>query len=75
MLVERGVNINEVNNEGDTALILVAKSGVKENIRIVQKLLEMNCDATIENLKGESFYSMVHGEAVKSNFEADSVFK
>ena len=73
MLVDKGININEVNGDGDTALILVAKTGVKENIRIIQKLLELKCDASIENNKNQSFYSIVHEEALKANFEPDSV--
>jgi hypothetical protein len=74
MLVERGVNINEVNGEGDTALIMVAKLGVKDNIRIIQKLLELKCDASIENNKNQTFYTIVHEEALKANFEPDSVY-
>lgn len=73
MLVERGLNINETNNEGETPLILVAKSGVKDNIRLIQKLLELKCDASMENFKNQSFYSIVTNEAVKAHFECNSV--
>lgn len=75
MLVERGHNINDTNLEGDTALILISKSGVKDNIRVIQKLLELKCDAGIENNKNQSFYSIVHNEALKANFESTSVNK
>jgi ankyrin repeat protein len=75
MLVEKGININVQNSEGDTPLILCAKNGGKENIRIIQKMLEMNADSNIKNNKEESFYSIMNDEAEKEKFEYNSVRK
>lgn len=59
------------NNDCDTPLILAAKNGIKDNIRIVQKMLELKADPYIENKKGESFYSIVSQEAVYNHFIYD----
>lgn len=68
MLGEKGCNVNIQNNSGDTPLIMCAKNGAKENIRIIQKLLEIKADPYIENFAGESFYSILSSEAEKQNF-------
>lgn len=73
MLYEKGIDINIQNNDGDSPLILSVKNGAKENIRIIQKLLEMKADANIKNKKGESFYSILSHEAEKEKFEYNSV--
>jgi ankyrin repeat protein len=73
MFGEKGMKINIQNNEGDPPLILCAKNGAKENIRIIQKLLELKADSNIKNKKGESFYSILNEEAKKENFECNSV--
>jgi ankyrin repeat protein len=73
MLGEKGININAQNKEGDTPLILCVKNGAKENIRIIQKLLEMNAESNIKNKKGESFYGLLNDEAEKEKFECSSV--
>ncbi len=73
MLAEKGINVNIQNKEGDTALILCAKNGSKENIRIIQKLLNFKADPNIENFKNESFYSIISLEAEKENFMCNSV--
>ena len=73
MLADKGININVQNNEGDTPLILCAKNGAKDNIRIIQKLLEINADSNVKNRKGDSFYSILSEEAEKEKFECNSV--
>ncbi len=73
MLGDKGININVQNNEGDSPLILCVKNGAKENIRIIQKLLEMNADSNIKNRKGDSFYSLMSEEAEKEKINCDSV--
>jgi ankyrin repeat protein len=67
MLTEKGIDVNIRNNDGDTALILAAKNGAKENIRLIQKLLESNSDSGILNNKGQSFFSVMGEEAKKSS--------
>jgi len=67
-LADRGIDLNMVNNDSDTALILTAKNGIKDNIRIVQKMLELKADPYIENKQGESFYSIVSQEAKYNHF-------
>jgi ankyrin repeat protein len=62
MLAEKGIDINNTNLDGDTCLHLCAQNGAKENIRIIQKLLELKADPNIKNLKGESFYSLLGNE-------------
>jgi ankyrin repeat protein len=74
MLRERGIDVNMKNNEGDTPLILCALNGAKENIRIIQKLMEMNADPKLKNNKGETFYSILSDEAVKEKFQYNSVY-
>ena len=73
MLGEKGININLQNNEGDSPLVLCVKNGAKENIRIIQKLLEMSADSNIKNRKGDSFYSLLSEEAEKEKIECNSV--
>jgi len=68
LLADKGLNLNITNDDNDTALILAARNGIKDNIRIVQKMLELKADPFIENKKGESFYSIVSQEAVYNHF-------
>lgn len=71
MLAERGINLNMQNNQGDTALNICAKNGAKENIRLIQKLLEFKCDPNIPNNKSETFYTILSVESEKEKFEYD----
>ena len=73
MLAEKGMNVNIQNKDGDTALNLCAKNGAKENIRIIQKLLEFKSDPLIENNKEETFYTILSLESKKENYKIDSV--
>ncbi len=72
MLGERGINVNIQNNEGDTPLILCAKGGARDNIKIIQKLLEFKADSIIKNKIGQSFYTILSEEAEKENFDCES---
>ena len=40
MLIDRKINLNEINNDGDTPLMLVAKKNPKENVRLIKKLID-----------------------------------
>jgi len=73
MLGDKGIDVNVKNNEGDSPLLLCVKNGAKENIRIIQKLLEMNADSNLKNRKGDSFYSLLSDEAEKEKIECNSV--
>lgn len=67
MLGEKGLNINHQNNNGDTPLLVAAKLGAKQNIRIIQKLLEFNANKEITNNNKESFYYIIGKESLSSN--------
>lgn len=75
MLGERGANLNIQNNNGDTPLILCAKNGGKDNIRIIQKLLELKADPNIKNKDNETFYSVLGLEALKENYVYNVIFQ
>ena len=72
MLAEKGININIQNRNGDTALNLCAKKGAKENIRIIQKLLEFKSNPLLENQNQENFYSILSVESKKEKNEINS---
>ena len=72
MLIDKGLNINLINNNGDTPIILLAKNGTKDNIRIIQKLIEYKPNLDIENNNKESFYSIINDEAIRENFKFES---
>ena len=40
MLIDRKIDLNKQNDDGDTALMLVAKKNPKENVRLLKKLLD-----------------------------------
>jgi ankyrin repeat protein len=65
------MDLNMQNNDNDTPLILAAKNGIKDNIRIVQKMLELKADPFLENKSGDSFYSIVSQEALLNKFIYD----
>lgn len=73
MLAERGIDVNLQNSEGDTALNLCAKNGAKDNIRIIQKLLEFKADPSICNYQGQSFYEILSQESER-NTEFTDIF-
>ena len=76
MLIDRKININEKNNDGDTALMLVAKKNPKENVRLIKKLLESGAKyKNIINYKCQSFLSLMGEAAIKDKFyeECDNI--
>lgn len=72
MLAGKKIDLNALNNNNDTPLIVAAKHSVKENGRLFQKLLEFGADPTFENNQGESFYSLVSKHAETENFAVNS---
>jgi ankyrin repeat protein len=73
MLAERGIDVNLKNSEGDTALNLCAKNGAKDNIRIIQKLLEFKADPSISNHQGQSFYEILGQESERNTEYSDKL--
>ena len=70
MLIDRKINLNEINNEGDTALMLIAKKNPKENVRLIKKLLESGAKyKNIINYKCQSFLSLMGEAAIRDKFD------
>ena len=69
MLIDRKINLNEINNDGDTALMLVAKKNPKENVRLIKKLIDSGAlYKNIINYKCQSFLSLMGEAAIKDKF-------
>ena len=73
MLIDRKINLNIRNNDGDTALMLVAKKNPKENVRLLKKLLESGAEyKNIINYKCQSFLSLMGEAALRDKFNEES---
>ena len=69
MLIDRKINLNEINNDGDTPLMLVAKKNPKENVRLIKKLIDSGAKyKNIINYKCQSFLSLMGEAAIKDKF-------
>ena len=69
MLIDRKINLNEINNDGDTALMLIAKKNPKENVRLIKKLIDSGAlYKNIINYKCQSFLSLMGEAAIKDKF-------
>lgn len=62
--IEFGINIDQVNIEGNTPLHLAAESG-KDNLEVVQILVEAGADVNAVNKKGETPRKSAKGRKVK----------
>ena len=70
MLIDRKINLNEINNEGDTALMLIAKKIPKENVRLIKKLIDSGAKyKNIINYKCQSFLSLMGEAAIRDKFD------
>ena len=70
MLIDRKINSNEINNEGDTALMLIAKKNPKENVRLIKKLIDSGAKyKNIINYKCQSFLSLMGEAAIRDKFD------
>ena len=70
MLIDRKINLNEINNEGDTALMLIAKKNPKENVRLIKKLIDSGAKyKNIINYKCLSFLSLMGEAAIRDKFD------
>ena len=66
MLINKGIDVNKINNEGNTALMCIAMKTPKENVRLINKLLKQGTDVSIVNQEGDTFYSILGKEAIKT---------
>lgn len=64
MLSDKGLSVDTCNANGDTILLLAGKLSIKDNLRLIQKLLELKADPTRRNSKGECFNSVLSEEAL-----------
>ena len=72
MLIDRKINLNEINNDGDTALMLIAKKNPKENVRLIKKLIDSGAKyKNIINYKCQSFLSLMGEAALRDKFYED----
>ena len=72
MLIDRKINLNSQNNDGDTALMLVAKKNPKENVRLLKKLIDSGAKyKKIINYKCQSFLSLMGEAALKDKFNEE----
>ena len=70
MLIDRKINLNEINNEGDTALMIIAKKNPKENVRLIKKLIDSGAKyKNIINYKCQSFLSLMGEAAIRDKFD------
>lgn len=65
MLHEKGMNINKTDKDGNTILLLSAKNGIKNNYRLIRKIIDIGGDLFLKNNKKESFYDYLYSEAMK----------
>ena len=70
MLIDRKINLDEINNDGDTALMLTAKKNPKENVRLIKKLIDSGAKyKNIINYKCQSFLSLMGEAAIRDKFD------
>ncbi|MDG1436625.1 MAG: ankyrin repeat domain-containing protein [Rickettsiaceae bacterium] len=58
-LIKKGIDINAQNLNGDTALIIAAKTG---NLTLIEHLISLKADPTIENNDGHAALSLIKEE-------------
>ena len=72
MLIDRKIDLNIQNDDGDTALMLVAKKNPKENVRLLKKLLDSGAKYKhIINYKCQSFLSLMGEAAIKDKYNEE----
>jgi len=72
MLIDRKINLDLQNNDGDTALMLVAKKNPKENVRLIKKLIDSGAKyKDIINYKCQSFLSLMGEAAIKDKYNEE----
>jgi ankyrin repeat protein len=72
MLIDRKINLNAQNDDGDTPLMLVAKKNPKENVRLIKKLIDSGAKyKNIINYKCQSFLSLMGEAALKDKYNEE----
>ena len=72
MLIDRKINLNLQNNNGDTPLMFVGKKNPKENVRLIKKLIDSGAKyKNIINYKCQSFLSLMGEAAIKDKFNEE----
>ena len=56
MLLDKGVDVNWKDKQGNTALMVAAKKNPKENVRLIQMLIEIGGSVEDVNNEGDCFY-------------------
>ena len=72
-LIEKKIDINYINNNGDSPIMLIAKNNPKENIRLLLLLLKNNANVNNINKEGQSFYSIMGEQAIKNHFGRNDI--
>ena len=72
-LIEKKIDLNYINNNGDSPIMLIAKNNPKENIRLLLLLLKYNVNVNIINKEGQSFYSIMGEQAFKNHFGKNDI--
>ena len=72
-LIEKKIDINYINNNGDSPIMLIAKNNPKENIRLLLLLLKNNANVNNINKEGQSFYSIMGEQAIKNHFGKNDI--
>ena len=72
-LIEKKIDLNYINNNGDSPIMLIAKNNPKENIRLLLLLLKYDVNVNIINKEGQSFYSIMGEQAFKNHFGKNDI--
>jgi ankyrin repeat protein len=67
-LIEKKIDLNFINNNGDSPIMLIAKNNPKENIRLLLLLFNYDINLNVINKEGKSFYSIMGEQAIKNHF-------
>ena len=72
MLIDKGIELNAVNNEGNTPLMVLATKNYNENVRLLQRMIKAGAKQEgYVNIYGKTFYSLLGEEAIKNGFAKD----
>ena len=67
ILYEKGMNIDTRDKDNNTILILSALDGIKKNLRLIKKLIELGANQENKNNNNQSFNSLAYKEAMNNN--------
>lgn len=64
MLKDKGIDLNLQNANNDTVLILAAKGGIRANLRLINRLLDLGVNCSLKNLQGDDFLEIAKAQAL-----------